>query len=698
VTPRLRRGLAIAAAMAAALLLRVVPSFPVVFAGGGVHFQEGDAWFHIRTVHNLLAHFPWRSAWDPYALFPGGAEIPTAPLWDYVLATTAWITGLGRPSAWLVDSIAAWIPAILGALFVLPVYALARRWFGEIAAVCGAFWVALAPGVFLWSAHLGLADHHALEGLLAFLTLTSLCAALDEDRPRYAWLAGIALGLFLATRPAGIFVPAMLVIVTAVAPSAAPAILRAVLAAAIVFLPASQSLWSNYAWLSLAAAGAFAALVVIAARVGRGWSPPIQRAVPFAAIALVLVVSFLLRPVLWASLWFEIRRVAGFTNASPMVSTVQELTTVFRAGVFSTFGAVWIPALPGLILLLRGKPLSRGRILMAIWSIAMAIAATMQIRMAIYLIPCAAVLAGGACEAACSAASRYERRPILVAATILLIFAVSLPSALPEMRHDNGPNLDWQQTLAWLRDHSEDPLPAGGWTRYYSRGDHASARWGIAVWWDFGYWVEAIAHRAPMSNGTQAGAEDMARFFTETSPELAIAWLHDKGARYIIVDPEAPFFAGQNESRFPLQVLLRGGNLKDYMKLLLRRTEQGAQATPVYLPAYYRTMAAHLYLADGGGVTGSGPWLFKTGTIQTDHGVPVPIIESATHFNTDLEAVSYLRSHSSENLTIGCLDPGVSCFNLDPIRGIRQVFTSDPQPISKGRAVRAVKIFEVTAD
>ncbi|HVV46460.1 MAG TPA: STT3 domain-containing protein [Bryobacteraceae bacterium] len=693
---RLRQGLSIAAAFLAALLLRVVPSFHLVFANGIVRFQEGDAWFHIRTVHNLLAHFPWRSAWDPFALFPGGSEVPTAPLWDYVLATPAWIAGLGGPAAWLIDDIAAWAPVILGALFVIPVYSLARRYFGEMAAVFGAFWSACASGSFLWYTHLGLADHHALEGLLAFLTLASLCTAVDEVRPLYAWLGGIALGLFLATRPAGIFLPATLAMFTVVAPAAAPAVLRAVFAAALIFIPASQSLWSNYAWLALAACGAFAGLIALAGVAGdrREWPQPVRRTVPFVGLALILAFSFFLRPALWGSLWFEIRRVAGYTSVSRVASTVQELHSVFRAGIYRTLGAIWIPAIPGLALLLAGKPRTRGRVLLGIWTIVMGIGAVMQVRMAIYLIPPAAVLAGGAC----AAVLRNVRKPVVLAAMVALICGVNLPPALPEMRHDNAPNSDWQEALRWLGDQTEDPLPGGAWTRYYSSPDRAAAHWGVAVWWDYGYWVEALAHRPPMSNGTQAGAEDMARFFTETTPELAVAWLHDKGARYVIVDPEEPLFAGQNESRFPLQVLIKGGNLSDYVKFLLRRTDDGAQITPVYLPAYYKTMAARLYLGDGAHVTGSGPWIFRTGTIDTQNGVPVPIIESATHFNNDLETVSYLRSHASENLTVGCVDPGVSCFNLDAIHGIRRVFTSDPRPISKGRIVRAVKIFEVTAN
>jgi hypothetical protein len=55
------------------------------------------------------------------------------------------------------------------------------------------------------------------------------------------------MGLFLATRPAGLFVPAILACAAVTEPLTA--------AAAVVFLPASGSQRSDYAWL---AAGALA--------------------------------------------------------------------------------------------------------------------------------------------------------------------------------------------------------------------------------------------------------------------------------------------------------------------------------------------------------------------------------------------------------------------------------------------------------
>ncbi len=704
-TRRLAPALAIAGSVLAAFALRVLPAYPVVFPGDAVNFQESDAWFHVRTVHNLLAHFPHRSGFDPYALYPGGQNIPTGPAWDYVLASAAWVLGRGAPTPALIDAVAAWLPAILGALFPIPAFFLARRFFGDAAGAFAALWMAVASGGFLWLTHLGLADHHVAEGLLAFLALTWLCAALD-GRGRFAWLAGIAMGAFLSTRPAGLFVPALLACAALTGPVAAAAVLRAVLAAAVVFVPATGSQWSDYTWLALAGTGAVAAGALGFDAVARrfAWSAPARRWAAPAAVAAVALLTVLVRPSLCSSLWFEIRRVAGWTPASRMVATVQELQPVFRAGlrpgwpsVFDSLGVVWIAALPALAWLLwlavrRGSP---GLRLLAIWSAVMAAGALLQVRMLIYFVPVAAVLAGASCAWLARFGSPIARLAVAVALAVLVL-AVNLPWAPGQMRTDQGVDADWRQALTWLRWNSPEPFAdAGAWSRYYARDSRADAASGVAVWWEHGYAVEQIARRVPMSNGTQSGADDMARFFTETTPEAAVGWLRRAGARYVIVDPTTPLFAGANRSRFPSQLQMLGRNLEDYVQVLVQRTPQGARYLPVYLPTYYQTMAARLYLADGEAVPGTGPWVFETQRFQTRDGKPAELIVSSRHFGSEAEAGSYLVEHRSRRLTYGCLDPGKSCVALPAVNGLKRVFSSDPLPVSPERRVRSVKIFQV---
>ena len=698
------------AVLAGALLLRVLPAWHVVFGPQGVNFQEGDAIYHVRTVHNLLAHFPRRSGFDPYALFPGGQNVPTGPFWDYLVALAAWIPAAGSPSPQFVDAVAAWLPAILGALFPIPAYFLARRLFGSGAAWFAALWMAVLSGGFLWLTHLGLADHHAAEGLLALVTLVAVAAAAGETRTQRAGpivVGALALGGFLATRPAGIFIPAVLGCAVLWEPMLAIPVLGALAGAAAIFLPVTGNEWTNYTWISLGASAAAAGVSLGSVKLwrARGWSP----AARLPAALLALAAAFAAASAMWPRsphlLWFVITRAAGFTNVSRMVSTVQEMQPIFRAGsspgwasVFEQAGVVWIPALPALLWVLWRALRTRDAALrlFAVWSLVTTAGTLMEARMVIYFAPVAAVLAGAACARAVEGFRLW-----LKAAVVAVILAANLPAAIYLVRFDRSPSEDWRQALAWLRDNSPEPMAAAGaWSRFYRRlppGAHASdlPGWGVAVWWEEGYAVEQRARRAPMANGTQSGAEEMARFFTDIAAESATERLRRAGARYVIVDPEMPLFAGSNQSRFPMALQMLGRELGQYFHVLIQTTESGPHAVPVYLPDYYLTMAARLYLADGAEVKGSGPWLFEVRPAASLGPPGAEVISWAQRFESEAKAGEYMSAHPLGRFIMGCLDPGASCVDVPAVRGLRRVYSSDPLPISPERTVRAVKIFEL---
>jgi dolichyl-diphosphooligosaccharide--protein glycosyltransferase len=703
-----------AAVVAGALSIRILPAWQVVFGPQGVNFQSSDALYHVRAIHNLLAHLPRRSGFDPYALFPGGQNVPTGPLWDYLVAVTAWIASAGAPSPKFVDAVAAWLPAILGALFVLPAYFMARRIFGKTAAAFAVLWMGSVPGAFLWLTHLGVADHHAAEGWFAFLTLACLSAAIETPHGpgvlRSA-LAGIALGAFLATRPAGIFVPAILAVVAVWQPAVARPVLAAVCIGASIFIPVTGNQWSKYTWLALAGTIAVAGASVASSILSRQRFRPqaVDRLASLAALAAALFIANIAWPRLLVSLWFEIRRVAGVMPASKMVAAVQELRPIFHFSdvpgwlpVFQQLGAVWIPALPALAWVVWHMFRARrpALTLFAVWCLVITIGTLIQARMAIYFAPVASVLAGAAC-ARITDFVRPALRRYATAALVAVVAAINLVPAVYLVRSDNSTDADWRAALLWLRNNSPEPFSqAAVWSNYYPRlasraAPADSPAWGVAVWWDRGYDVEALAHRVPMANGTQSGAENMARFFTETNAESAVRWLRQAGARYVIVDPPMAFFAGQNQSRFPTAVGLAGRDLNRYFRVLIQDTVDGPRALPVYLPEYYRTMAARLFLFDGAETAGTGPWLFETQPVRSGAGTLVEAIAWAQHFASEPEAAAYMKARPFARFTLGCVDPGVSCFALPAVNGLRRAFSSDPLPLSPDRTVRAVKIFEV---
>jgi dolichyl-diphosphooligosaccharide--protein glycosyltransferase len=160
---------------------RVVPQWQSVFGDGGVDLQGGDAYYHLRSIDALIANFPRRPGFDPYALYPGGQNVPTGPFFDYAVAATALVLGGGAPSQELVEQTAAWFPPIFGALAVLPVFLLGRALFGAWAGLIGAAWIAVCPGHTIAYAGLGFADHHIFEALFYGFALWALAMSVRPE-------------------------------------------------------------------------------------------------------------------------------------------------------------------------------------------------------------------------------------------------------------------------------------------------------------------------------------------------------------------------------------------------------------------------------------------------------------------------------------------------------------------------------------
>jgi asparagine N-glycosylation enzyme membrane subunit Stt3 len=707
------------------LWLRVFYSWPYVFTSRGVDFQEPDAWFHVRTAQNLVAHFPFRSGFDPYALFPGGMNVPTGPLWEYMIASAAWIAGIGSPSPALTDHVAAWLPAILGALCPIPAFWLARRLFGLTAGLFAALWIAAGSGEFLSLTHLGNADHHAAEGFFSLLVFGFLCAAADSRTWQWlAILAGVSLGALFATQPAAVFVPGVLVAAAMLAPSLAPAMLYCCGTASVLMLAVAGTPYSGYDWLSLvggtAAAGAIWLLDALHQR--RSWLSRWRAPVRWLAAAIVLALGFvvteLLRPALIPSMLAGL----GALNASevaelqPIVKASLALQSNFNA-MNLHLGVSWMAALPGLIAVavVAVRKRQASLTLFTVAAAAFVVAAFLHIRMILYWAPFGAILAGAVCAwvtgfAARRFANNRYRLPLAALLAVALL-AGSLPGAILRMSSPVGAGRDWIEALTWLRDHSPEPFgDSTVWNGYFPRrkpGQSASLRapsYGVAVWWDFGYVAEKLSHRVPIMNGFGAGTDDkdavearrgLSASLAGTFVDPAVDGLRKLGARYVIVDARLPLGPGI-ASRTVLPAMQRAaGYPTGNSVLVLWFQDKGAeQPVLLYLEDYYRSVGERLYLFDGQSVRGAGPWVLSLRKGSGGHA----LITGSLHFDDARAAGEYIGAHPGENLVLGCLDRLVSCFDVEAVRGMHRVFTSDPRPISPDRAISAVKIFEVEPD
>ncbi|MFQ5925145.1 MAG: oligosaccharyl transferase, archaeosortase A system-associated [Dehalococcoidia bacterium] len=210
-------GLALALFFAVSLALRVWLPYETVFGGDWVRFGGVDPWYHIRLLENLVHHFPHRIVFDPYTFYPQGAPVFFGSFYSQMMGFTSWVLGAGSPSQNLMHTVAAYFPAILGALVIVPVYFIGRAVFNWRVGLIAAALAAVLPGEFLYRTLLGFTDHHAPEVLFTAVAMLFLILALRSANQRevsfrhlmrrdwrelmqpliYALLVGIALGLYL---------------------------------------------------------------------------------------------------------------------------------------------------------------------------------------------------------------------------------------------------------------------------------------------------------------------------------------------------------------------------------------------------------------------------------------------------------------------------------------------------------------------
>lgn len=709
-----RTAIGAAACVCLALAIRVIPSWGAVFTDHGVSFQEPDAWYHMRSIHNLMAHFPKRSGFDPYGLYPLGryaiGNVAQAPLWDYAVGFAAWVLGAGSPSEELIDLVGAWLPALIGSLFPIPVFFLARRLFGDLTALLSAFWVAIVPGTFLWVTHLGMPDHHAIESFTSFLVLCLVCAASSYGGRGKWWLAtaaGVIMGAYLNIRAAGIFVPGCLVLGALVEPALAPIVVLTLATTSVIFLLVSSSLWSVYTWLVLLGGTAITMLSVVLRRIAhaRQWSRGFLAGSVGAAAVLAAALVVVVDPAKARGFAFTITRFSPWHTGVTLVDEINELVPLWRSppggfrAVFQMFGAAWILGMAGIAgsAWIACRKRSPTRTLFLLWSITMIAGVLFQVRMGAYAGIVVAMLAGLA------SAWIVERVPAnlawlrAVTAGILIVFglATTVGFGVSETRPGGGPNADWWSAMAWLRANTPEPMgDSSAWYRFWPAlrsGQnflYPPSVYSVITPWDKGSWVTAIAHRIPDANGAADSGVETARFLTETQPEEALRDLNRTGARYAVLGPDAV------TSGFPALMMESGHHVGDYSRVVHVTREDGSDVPlRIYLPAFYQSAAARLYLFDGRRASGDGASVFVTELVRTPSGGDREQFVSKQDFGSETEARKWIAKNPALRTMLASGDPTKSCVDLEELPWAKRVFASSAERIMGNQQPTVVKIF-----
>lgn len=219
IPPAVIIGVLVAAFFAVSLIFRIYNPYDGIMGTDPVKYANNDSYFYMRLVDNVSNHFPHLTQFDPYYLYPGGLNISSMPFFHWIIAFFAWMIGLGHPTQHLIDMLGVYLPAIMAALTVVPVFFIGKALFNKWAGVLAAGLAAIFPGEYLARTIMGAADNPVAETLFTTTALAFLIYAIKSASQnqltfaniwKFNWkairkplicslLAGIFLGFYLAT-------------------------------------------------------------------------------------------------------------------------------------------------------------------------------------------------------------------------------------------------------------------------------------------------------------------------------------------------------------------------------------------------------------------------------------------------------------------------------------------------------------------
>lgn len=715
----------LAVACTIAFWTRVVVPYDHVFKNGVITYQETDAWFHVRTVENLVHHYPRRMERDPYGSYPDGQVVDTGPFYDLLLGGVIWVAGAGHPSEELVDTIAAWYPAVLGVLLIPVAFLLGRSVFGREVGLLSALIAASLPGIFLSVSRIGYTDHHVMESLLAAVFLWLLVRCLDKPGSAGRIVAaGLGLAAYLLTFVAGSFLVGVVVLwafyeiarsLWAWAEKDFPVrSIAAVLLVPLPFLfPVRQMLWMNHTIAALL-------LGVTGMLLLSGWARicfrlPFPRAW-FAGVAVAAVGIALLLAAKFAPGWLlEVKLVLArfIPHRGPGAQFVGEMQSlVFSKGHLSLewawqqFAGCFALTIVAVLLLLDiavRRPLAT-QDLLGFWGAAILFMTIGQVRMSYYLGLIAAVLTA-------YLAVEAMRKPGRVrwGGAAVLLGAVFIPNWIQAFQDANPGGLltpDWRQALDWLRTSTPEPFGDAGF--YFADYGSTASRerdfvfppsaYSVMAWWDYGYWISTAGRRIPVANPTQKGAEAAAAFFLAQSEEEGGRILEHWKSRYVVVDSRLVFTGSRHQGNGIYRAFFafdRHAHVDDYFLLAVERDEQGRRSRSIFFrPAYYKSMAVRLFLSGGLPLaeTAQAAVVFLEREPTSQGGYPE--VKSIQHY-ADLSEAKAVAARCAPNACIVASDDPMRPMEAyEGMKRFKQVFASTVTRYSLGNGPKGVQIFE----
>lgn len=725
--------------IAVALFLRIYLPYDGIFTSWGIKFSGNDAYFNMRLVDNMVHNFPHMLSLDRYLLYPEAQNISSFFMFARLLAGISWLVGLGTPTQHVIDVVSAYVPAIMGALVVIPVYFIGKELWGRWAGLVSAALIAILPGEFLGRSILGQADHHIAETLFSTMAMLFMVMAIKAANERhltfshlsirpivYSLLAGAFMGIYLLTWIGGllfVFIVALYFAVQFIIDhlkGQSSGYLSVVGAccffvATIMFLPTARySFYAVSMVTVLLLPFIFGGLTRLLTRVSTR-----RFYYPMAILGLGvvgLVAFYFINPSLFNVM---MGMFSVFVPSSTQLTTIEMQPLLLPNGTFTlnlawgNFGLAFFTMLISLIVstFIAIKHGDAVKTFIVIWSIAILAMTLGQRRFGYYLAVNVALLTGYLSWLMLKWASlkewngdfvgrfkisKRDRRSFAVSlmvisvvtvVIILAIFAPVIPSATAiASQAQYTPSNAWCESLDWLRENS--PEPFGDASAYYSMPTKNGDAYGVLSWWDYGYWITRIAHRIPNSNPGQnpATQTDVAKFFTSQNESVANEIGQRLGSEYVIIDFET--VAG----KFWAILRYAGKTQSDYFDVYYAEQENQLVPVQLYYPDYYRSLAIRLYNFDGKVVTPNSTIVISSQQ-RNSNGIAFNLITDARQFSSYNEAEAFVSSSSGYKIVGN--NPFASPVPLEAIEHYELVYSSgEKQSVDGVGSISEVKIFK----
>jgi len=717
------------------LLLRILPPYHQVFTDLGIKFAMNDAYYHMRLVDNLVYNFPHFSFYDPYFVFPGTTVIGGAHFFDWLVASIVWLAGLGNPTQSTIDTVGVYLPPILAALLVIPVYFIGKSVFNKWVGIVAALLIAILPGEFLGRSILGATDHHVAEVLFSTTAIMFFILAIKSSATKrtrlFTILAGVFLGVYLLTWLGGLLF--ILIIILFLVIQVTSNHLRGVSSARIASITT--------------AALAVATLMNLSSTLPR-------------EVLLFLILSIILPAVLVALSWLMLKRhwhpavfpsviigagvvsLAGinwlypsFTSylgmflpsGSTAMTTLELQPMLFPHGQF-TWSALWgnftttVTLAPIALVLLaisviKGEGKDESKMLLVIWSVVVIALMLNQRRYAYYAVVNMGLLSAYLVYVATKhfvwtrvkqkgkliTRSSLTRMWLVLPIVALILVPTNLSASIQTARVATfAPPDAWQSAMLWMRNNTPEPfgydlyvaylpllekdLPEGdigltlGVREFFTRDGKRylaspTPEYTVSAWWDYGYWITRIGHRVPNANPAQSveAVKRVAGLFLSAGDDYR-GQVDVLKSRYIVLDNTTAL------GKFYAIASWGGESSSDYFGVYRVPDKEGYKTIMLFYPAYYETLVSRLYNFNGEAV------------------VPERTVVIAYKGDTVLEAkqfTDYQKARdyvdSTPDTRIVSADPAISPIPLDRV-DYELVYGSAGQ----ANNMPEVKIFEYT--